>query len=78
MELEINQKIQNFSLEKLSAHANGEQRFTLETLMAYLYPDSTDGLAVALEDQVIARSAWHETQLKNRDRILILTATQGG
>ena len=78
MELEINQKKQDFSLEKICAHANGEQQVTLDRLMAYLYPDSTEGLAVAMGSQVIARSAWPGTYLKQGDNILILTATQGG
>lgn len=39
---------------------------------------STNGIAVALNDEVIPKSLWSETKLKANDKILIITASQGG
>lgn len=36
------------------------------------------GVAVALNDQVITSSEWKTTALDNRDKIAIITASQGG
>jgi len=75
MRLEINQKIYEFPASENDALVNG---LTLEMLMQHLYPESTRGMAVALKDHVISRADWPETTLHENDRLLILTATQGG
>ncbi len=36
------------------------------------------GLAVAVNGEVVPRSAWHERRLVDGDRVEVLTATQGG
>jgi len=36
------------------------------------------GVAVALNGEVVPRSAWHETLLRADDRVELLTAAQGG
>ena len=36
------------------------------------------GVAVALNDEVVPRSAWAETALGTNDRVEVLTAAQGG
>jgi sulfur carrier protein len=36
------------------------------------------GVAVALNDEVVPRSAWDRTALRDDDRVEILTASQGG
>ena len=36
------------------------------------------GLAVALNDEVVPRSEWDETSVREGDRLEILTAAQGG
>ncbi|UAY55894.1 sulfur carrier protein ThiS [Arachidicoccus terrestris] len=77
MELEINQKKQNFSLEPAGADGLSNP-LSLENVMEQLYPDRPGGIAVALHDQVIARANWPSTFLKEHDKLLILTATQGG
>lgn len=50
----------------------------LEALMAMELPGKKKGLAVALNNRIIPLSAWAETSLKDKDSILIITATQGG
>jgi sulfur carrier protein len=36
------------------------------------------GVAVAVNDQVVTRSSWPEVRLADGDRVEILTAVQGG
>lgn len=39
---------------------------------------ATTGVAVALNDEVVTRGAWETTALRERDRVEVLTAVQGG
>ncbi|WP_419869542.1 sulfur carrier protein ThiS [Chryseobacterium sp. CT-SW4] len=50
----------------------------LEVLMTMEIPQQKKGIAVAVNNHIIPRSSWAETMLKNKDSILIITATQGG
>ncbi|MFG2086242.1 MULTISPECIES: sulfur carrier protein ThiS [unclassified Spirillospora] len=36
------------------------------------------GVAAALNDEVVRRSAWESTALRDGDRLEVLTAVQGG
>ncbi|MEV5409131.1 sulfur carrier protein ThiS [Thermopolyspora sp. NPDC052614] len=38
----------------------------------------TTGVAVAVNDEVVARGAWETTPLAEADRVEVLTAVQGG
>ncbi|HCA09097.1 MULTISPECIES: sulfur carrier protein ThiS [Chryseobacterium] len=51
---------------------------TLEALMAMEIPGKKKGIAVAVNNRIIPLSAWAETLLKDKDSVLIITATQGG
>lgn len=50
----------------------------LEALMAMEIPGKKKGIAVAVNNRIIPLSAWTETLLKDKDSVLIITATQGG
>ncbi|MGN7866501.1 sulfur carrier protein ThiS [Chryseobacterium sp. 22458] len=50
----------------------------LEALLAIEFPGKRKGIAVALNNRIIPLSAWAETFLKDKDSVLIITATQGG
>ncbi|MEV0168398.1 sulfur carrier protein [Nonomuraea fuscirosea] len=39
---------------------------------------ATTGVAVAVNDEVVTRSAWETTALGDSDRVEVLTAVQGG
>jgi sulfur carrier protein len=39
---------------------------------------ATSGVAVAVNDEVVRRSAWESTPLRELDRLEVLTAVQGG
>ncbi|GAA4517109.1 MULTISPECIES: sulfur carrier protein ThiS [Nonomuraea] len=40
--------------------------------------ESATGVAVAVNDEVVTRSAWETTALRDSDRVEVLTAVQGG
>lgn len=50
----------------------------LEALMAMEVPERKKGIAVALNNSIVPQPSWPETLLKDKDSILIITATQGG
>lgn len=43
-----------------------------------LFSTAPTGVAVAVNDAVVPRSAWAETLLRPGDRVEVLTAVQGG
>jgi sulfur carrier protein len=51
---------------------------TLHTLMNEILGDRQKGVAVAVNDTVIAREQWSSVVLQPKDNILIIKATQGG
>ncbi|WP_346238960.1 sulfur carrier protein ThiS [Niabella insulamsoli] len=51
---------------------------SLETLMQWEAPGKSKGVAVALNNQVVPKTAWASTPVKAHDVVLIITATQGG
>ncbi|WP_420454022.1 sulfur carrier protein ThiS [Rubrivirga sp.] len=63
---------------------NGEPRdvpapLALDALLAHLGRDpATPGVAVAVGDRVVPRSAWPTTTVGDGDRVEIITASQGG
>jgi sulfur carrier protein len=61
---------------------NGEPRELADgTSLAEVVASETTprpGVAAALNDEVVRRSAWEATTLRDDDRIEVLTAVQGG
>lgn len=51
---------------------------TLKTFLEQNKLVSNGGVAVALNQSVVAQNDWQEKELKNKDEIIIITATQGG
>jgi len=49
-----------------------------ELLRSLGYDASTRGVAVALNEEVVPRSAWAERRLSEGDRVEIVGAVQGG
>jgi sulfur carrier protein len=47
-------------------------------LFSSLQIDSTKGIALAVNDQIVRREHWNEFQFSSNDKILIIKATQGG
>lgn len=65
---------------------NGESRRSTATTVEAVVRDLTTngsgeipgGIAVAINDEVVRRTAWAETTLAPGDRVDVLTAVQGG
>ena len=57
-----------------SSHAPGT---TVDALVDALV-ESRNGVAVAVNGEVVPRSSWTDTTLADGDRVEILTAAQGG
>ena len=66
MELIINSEPKQFSGKNISE------------LVLSLQMTNTNGIALAVNDKVIAKNDWATFQLNNNDKILIIKATQGG
>lgn len=67
MEIILNDQIQTVS-----------ESATLFEIVFTQLGEKQNGVAVALNNAVIAKNHWQTTQLKSNDQILIIKATQGG
>jgi sulfur carrier protein len=56
--------------------ATGE--LTVAALVSDLSNGQRRGVAVAVNGEVVPRSAWDEQSLRDGDRVEVLTAAQGG
>jgi sulfur carrier protein len=55
-----------------------DPQITVASLVESLAGPAPRGVAVAVNDDVVPRSAWAATRLADGDRVDVLTATQGG
>jgi sulfur carrier protein len=68
---------------KITIWVNQEEQqydasMTLLNLLQQLEKAEKKGIAIAVNNSVIPKNDWQNLQLKNQDRITIITATQGG
>jgi sulfur carrier protein len=68
MELKINNQIKQFPLDSL----------TVQALLDLEIPEKQNGIAVAINANVIPKTNWNTHILNPTDDILIISATQGG
>ena len=66
----------------MNIKVNNEQReisenTSVENLIEQL-KISTNGIAIAINNNVVKKSEWNSTIIKNQDNILIIKSTQGG
>ncbi|MDA9250769.1 sulfur carrier protein ThiS [Flavobacteriaceae bacterium] len=54
-----------------------EENSTLSQLLQKVNT-SVEGIAIAINDEIIAKNAWESQAIKNNDNVLIIKATQGG
>lgn len=54
------------------------QSGTLADILPLLQIRQLDGIAIAVNDDVIPRSDWAQYPLKAQDKIFVIRATQGG
>ena len=67
----------------MTIYVNNEQReittpSTLQDLLTVCEVQSVRGLAIAVNNQVIARAAWEHHHLKKGDRVTLIRASKGG
>jgi sulfur carrier protein len=69
-------------VQMIDVTVNGQpRRFAERSTVAHLVDDvgcGRRGVAVAVNEEVVPRSAWDATELAAGDRIEILRAAQGG
>lgn len=54
------------------------QPITVQQLLNKEIPARQQGIAIAINNQVIPKSQWNKIQLSSHDQITIIRATQGG
>ena len=54
-----------------------EENATLSQLLQKVNT-SVEGIAIAINDEIIVKNAWESQAIKNNDKVLIIKATQGG
>jgi sulfur carrier protein len=50
----------------------------LDEVLALLRIEQADGIAIAVNEAVIPRGEWGRYVLRERDRVFVIRATQGG
>lgn len=68
MELKINNQLKQFDANSL----------TVQALLDLEIPIKQNGIALAINNTVIPKSAWNSHLILETDDILIISATQGG
>jgi len=51
---------------------------SIEQLLAAIISTGTDGLAIAVNQTIISKSAWDTYVLSPGDQVILIKATQGG
>ncbi|MCE3226780.1 MAG: thiamine biosynthesis protein ThiS [Bacteroidetes bacterium] len=51
---------------------------SLQSLVTGILGEKTKGIAVAINDNIVPKTHWESTALKEKDNVLIIKATQGG
>lgn len=54
-----------------------EENATLTQLLQKVNA-SVEGIAIAINDEIIAKNTWKSKAIKDNDNVLIIKATQGG
>lgn len=68
MEIKVNNQIKKITSNSL----------TVQTLLDLEIPNRQNGIALAINNVVVPKSNWNSHYIKEKDEILIISATQGG
>ena len=68
MEIKVNNQIKKITSNSL----------TVQTLLDLEIPNRQNGIALAINNVVVPKSNWNSHHIKEKDEILIISATQGG
>ena len=67
MEIIVNNKPHSF-----------KKKLNIQELLNQLKLPSQEGIAVAINQAVVPKTEWSDVQLADQDKVMIITATQGG
>lgn len=68
MEIKLNNQIKKITSNSL----------TVQALLDLEIPNKQNGIALAINNIVVPKSNWNSHYIKEKDEILIISATQGG
>ncbi len=51
---------------------------TITSVLQHIEQHHTGGIAVAINDMVVPKSQWSDSQISDGDKVLIIKASQGG
>jgi len=54
------------------------ENYSVQQLLSGIFPDTSKGIAVAINQSVVAKNQWTSHILQPNDRITVIKATQGG
>ena len=57
---------------------SGMENISVQELLHLEVPGKQRGIAVAINNQVIAKTRWENTHITDNDQVVIIRATQGG
>lgn len=69
MEITINNKLKTLT---------APQPITVQQLINQEIPERQQGIAIAINNRVIAKAEWQQTTIAHKDEVTIIRATQGG
>lgn len=55
-----------------------KQDTSINSLLKLMNVESSQGIAIGINDQVIPRNEWELNLLKENDKVLLIRASQGG
>lgn len=55
-----------------------EENCTISNLIKHLNITSFNGIALAINQNVIPREQWNQYSLSEKDKVILIKATQGG
>lgn len=67
MEISINQKSREIP-----------EHYSVQQLLLSIFPENQKGIAVAINQHIVPKSAWSTQLLMPQDRVTLIKATQGG
>lgn len=51
---------------------------SVQELLDFEFPNRQNGIAVAIDNEIVPKSNWQTTAIQENADVLVITATQGG
>lgn len=59
-------------------HHHFPSEISLLDMLQEMHMADPKGMAIAVNDEVVPKNTWNKRSLKHEDKVLIITASQGG